>query len=61
MARFYDTMNESELARVEGFLKKGGIGYYLLDTGNRSILKEIHVAEEDFAYAEELLAGVVVK
>jgi len=58
MARFYDTVNYSDLKRVEGLLKKGGIEYTLQVLGNESILmKEIRVAEEDLAAAERLLNG----
>jgi hypothetical protein len=58
MARFYDSVNYSDLKRVEGLLKKGGIEYTLQVLGNESILmKEILVAEEDLAAAEKLLNG----
>ena len=60
MARFYDTTNDADLSRVEGFLKRGGIGYYFREMGGRSPIKEIVVAEEDMAYAEELLSEGVV-
>jgi hypothetical protein len=55
MARFYDTMNNADLRRVEGLLKKGGIVYTLRMTGDGSDFKEILVAEEDLADAEMLL------
>lgn len=56
MARFYDTVNYSDLRRVEGLLKKGGIEYTLQVLGGEStLMKEILVAEEDLAEAERLL------
>lgn len=47
MASFYDTVNDSDLSRVEGLLKKGGIVYTLRTIGTGTALKEIQVAEED--------------
>ena len=55
MARFYDSMNELDLMRVEDLLKKGGIEYSLKILGNGERLKEIQVAEEDLEAAEEIL------
>jgi hypothetical protein len=56
MARFYDTVNESELQWLEGILKKGGIVYTLrVLEGDVTLLKEIMVAEEDLEEAEKLL------
>ena len=56
MARFYDTVNYSDLRRVESLLKKGGIEYTLQVLGDEStLMKEILVAEEDLADAERLL------
>lgn len=58
MARFYDTVNDSDLMRVEGLLKNGGIEYTLRVLGKESpLMKEIMVAEEDFAAAEYVLYG----
>lgn len=57
MARFYDTLNSLELYRVEALLKRGGIAYSLRLPGDGSSLKEILVAEEDVACAEELLSS----
>ena len=57
MARFYDCMNNSDLSRVTGLLKKGGIQYSLEILGKRPAIKEIQVAEEDITYAERLLSG----
>lgn len=57
MARFYDTVNDSDLERVEGLLKKGGIVFTSGVLGADSALKEIQVAEEDFASAERVLYG----
>lgn len=56
MARFYDSVNDSDLNRVEGLLKTGGIEYSLRILGEGSAFKEIVVAEEDLLYAEELLS-----
>lgn len=58
MARFFDTGNNSDLAKVEGLLKKGGIVYTLRVLGDDSAkIKEIQVAEEDLAAAEKILYG----
>jgi len=57
MASFYDTVNDSDLHRVEGLLKKGGIVYTLRTLGSGTALKEIQVAEEDLADAERILYG----
>jgi hypothetical protein len=57
MASFYDTVNDSDLKRVEGLLKKGGIVYTLRGIGAGTDLKEIQVAEEDLAAAEEILCS----
>ena len=57
MASFYDTIHDSDLKRVEGLLKKGGIVYTLRAIGTASAMKEIQVAEEDFADAERILSG----
>jgi hypothetical protein len=54
MARFYDSVSNSDLSRVESLLKKGGIEYSLQIVGEGSRLKEIQVAEEDLAAAEEI-------
>jgi len=56
MARFYDTVNESELQWLEGILNKGGIVYTLrVLEDDVTLLKEIMVAEEDLAEADKLL------
>lgn len=58
MARFYDSANESDLKRVEGLLRKGGIVYTLRAlAGDVAMLKEIDVAEEDMAVAERILCN----
>ena len=57
MARFYDSANDSDLKRVEGLLKRGGIVYTLRAVGTPESLKEIQVAEEDFADAERILGS----
>ena len=58
MARFYDTTDSSDLKRVEGLLKKGGIVYTLRVVEDRTaLIKEIQVAEEDLADAERILYG----
>jgi hypothetical protein len=56
MARFYDVVDSAELARIEAVLKKGGVEYALTGTGES--VREILVAEEDLAYAEQLLTTV---
>lgn len=55
MTRFYDPKDESDLARVETILKRGAIEYFLRESDAGLKAKEIHVAEEDFSRAEELL------
>lgn len=58
MARFYDTVSYSDLRRVEGLLKKGGIVYTMRELGDDSTrMREIQVAEEDMAAAERVLYG----
>jgi DNA-binding IscR family transcriptional regulator len=57
MASFYDTVNDSDLKRVEELLKKGGIVYTLRGIGAGTALKEIQVSEEDLAAAEEILCS----
>lgn len=56
MARFFDSVNDSEVSRVERLLKHGGIGYSLQILGDGALLKEIQVAEEDLAEAERILS-----
>jgi len=53
--RFYDSRNDQDLARVEGILRKGGIECFLRQSGTEDAMQEIHVAEEDVSWAEELL------
>lgn len=55
MARFYDSVSDSDLDRVENLLKRGGIEYSLRILGKGTQLKEIQVAEEDLAAAERVL------
>lgn len=58
MARFYDSVNESDLKQVEGLLKKGGIVYTLRALkGDVALMQEIEVAEEDMDAAERLLCN----
>lgn len=58
MARFYDTIDTSDLKRVEGLLRKGGIVYTLRVVEDRAaLIREIQVAEEDLADAERVLYG----
>jgi len=57
MASFYDTVSLSDLRRVEGLLKKGGIVYTLRAVGKDTALKEIQVAEEDLADAEMIVSN----
>lgn len=58
MSRFYDSLDSRELARVEHFLKKGGIEYtvHTAKEGSR-LISEILVAEEDLIYADALLSA----
>lgn len=56
MARFYDAVDSSELARIEAMLKNGGVEY-TLSSGTDSSVSEILVAEEDLAFAENLLSS----
>jgi hypothetical protein len=56
MARFYDTVNDSDLMRIESLLKNGGIVYSLrILGGGTPLMREIEVAEEDLAAAESIL------
>ena len=57
MARFYDSVSDSELSRVEGLLNKGGIEFSVQIVGDGARLQEILVAEEDLAAAEEILCN----
>ena len=57
MASFYDSVHDSDLSRVEGLLRKGGIGYTLRAVGKGTTLKEIQVSEEDLADAERILCN----
>lgn len=58
MSRFYDSLDSRELARVEQFLKKGGIEYTVRRAVDGSrIINEIFVAEEDLVYADALLSA----
>ncbi|HZV81020.1 MAG TPA: DUF2007 domain-containing protein [Geobacteraceae bacterium] len=59
MARFYDAVNSSELARIENILKNGGVEYSLGPGAVDGGVREILVAEEDVAYAERLLATAI--
>ena len=60
MARFYDAVSDSSLRRVEELLKNGGIEYSMRVLEGDSALtriREIQVAEEDMAAAEQLICG----
>jgi len=57
MARFYDTLSDTDLSRVEALLDKGGIKYSLRILGEGTRFKEIMVAEEDLSAAEAALYG----
>ena len=57
MARFYDSVDNADIKRVEGLLKKGGIVYTLHALEDDSMIKEIQVAEEDLAAAEKIMYG----
>lgn len=54
MTRFYDAKDESDLARVESVLHRGGIEYFIAQPAG-AVSKQIEVAEEDVPRAEELL------
>jgi hypothetical protein len=56
MTAFYDPKDERDLRRVEQILRGSGIEYFLKpDPAEGLGPAQVHVAEEDFAYAEELL------
>jgi len=56
MALFYDPANEADLSRVEDILIENGIEYFLRREPVQGIgPSQIHVAEEDFPRAQELL------
>ena len=57
MARFYDTVSDADLSRVEDLLDKVGIEYSLRILGEGNLVKEIMVAEEDLSAAEAALYG----
>ncbi len=54
---FYDSVNDSDLKRVEGLLGKCGVVYTLRAIKGDTALKEIQVAEEDLADAERILGS----
>ena len=55
MTRFYDAKSDYELATIEDVLDRGGVEYSVrMDESERHV-REICVAEEDVATAEELL------
>ena len=54
--KFYDPKDKDDLAKVEAILKKAGIEYSLVREPEEGIgPMQVHVAEEDFPHAEELL------
>jgi hypothetical protein len=56
MTRFYDPKDSAELTRIEALLRRGGVEYTVRRTGEEGApFCEIHVAEEDVPFAEELL------
>ena len=57
MARFYDTVNNADLNRVEAIMKRGGIEFSIREWGDDPSFKEIDVSEEDRTYAEWLLSS----
>jgi len=57
MARFYDTLDNKELERVENILTSGGIGFSVQTARKGPPINEILVAEEDLVYAELLLSS----
>ncbi len=57
MARFYDSIHESDLSRIEGLLKTGGIEYSMKILDIEHPMKEIEVAEEDVQAAEWIICN----
>lgn len=56
MVRFYDTLDKTELKRIEQVLHSGGIEYFLRETPELGFQGcEILIAEEDLPQAEQLL------
>jgi hypothetical protein len=56
MAVFYDPKDERDLGRVKRALDEGGIEYFLRREPEAGIgPMQVHVAEEDFPKAEELV------
>ncbi|MDA8414601.1 MAG: hypothetical protein M0023_12555 [Desulfobacteraceae bacterium] len=59
MASFYDAVNDADVKRIEGLLRKGGIVYTLRTIGKDAALREFQVAEEDLADAERIVYGMI--
>lgn len=57
MAQFYDSLDRNELARIEWMLKQGGVEFTRRPAAEGSLMFEILVAAEDFAYADALLTS----
>lgn len=57
MAHFYDSMDDREISKIESLLQRGGIMYSLRVVESGSRFKEIQVAEEDLAEAEQILSS----
>jgi hypothetical protein len=55
MARFYDSIRDSELLRMENLLRRGGVEYSLQILDEEPRIKEINVAEEDMQAAERIV------
>jgi hypothetical protein len=56
MAVFYDPKDENDLRRVEELLRRNGIEFFLKEEPVEGIgPAQVHVAEEDYPFAEALL------
>lgn len=61
MTKFYDARDNADLERVEALLKKGGIEYFVAESGQADgVASQIEVAEEDVPMAEQLVSGGIV-
>lgn len=57
MTRFYDSLDNGELKKVQHILNLGGIEYTLQTGVGDSAMSEILVAEEDLVFADALLSS----
>jgi hypothetical protein len=56
MTVFYDPKDEKDLRRIEQMLRANGIEFFLKHEPAEGIgPAQVHVAEEDFPFAEDLL------